>query len=247
MRGLAGERIDAEPDAVTRLINYCARLPLALRIAAELADANTNVTFSELANELADERHRLDLLDTADDDPYAAVRVVFSWSYRNLAAAVRRAFRLLALHPGRDTELYALAALTGEHDRALTAYRQALDLSRDLDQPADEAHALDGLANAFHALGRYGTAREHWKRALDILSRLGQPAAEETSAASIRAHLAALGPEGGPPPRPPHRRGRSRSARDNPGVRVRTRPGGRAGVTSRRVMTELPVVIRMAI
>jgi DNA-binding SARP family transcriptional activator/tetratricopeptide (TPR) repeat protein len=112
LRALIGARADAEPDAVGLLVERCARLPLALRVAAELALARPGAPLADLAGELADQRSRLDLLD-AGGDPRTAVRAVFSWSYQHLDAAAARNFRLLGLHPGTDFEVYAIAALTG--------------------------------------------------------------------------------------------------------------------------------------
>ena len=111
LRRLIGVRVDREPDAATDLAVSCARLPLALRIAAELAADRTDVSLAELGEELADQR-RLDLLD-AGGDPRAEVRAVFSWSYRHLPADAARLFRLLGLHPGVNVHVDAAAALTG--------------------------------------------------------------------------------------------------------------------------------------
>ncbi|HEX8865006.1 MAG TPA: tetratricopeptide repeat protein [Lentzea sp.] len=110
LRMLIGPRVDAEPEGADALVRHCVRLPLALRIAADLATTNTEVPLGELVAELADEQGRLDLLE-AGNDPYTAVRAVFSWSYRNLEPAGARAFRLLGLHPGRDFEPVSAAAL----------------------------------------------------------------------------------------------------------------------------------------
>ena len=87
--------------AAAALAEQCCRLPLALRVAAELAAARPDVPLAELVGELADQQRRLDLLD-AGGDPRTAVRAVFSWSYRHLDADAARAFRLLGLHPGPD-------------------------------------------------------------------------------------------------------------------------------------------------
>jgi DNA-binding SARP family transcriptional activator/Flp pilus assembly protein TadD len=111
LRALIGVRAEAEADAVAALAGRCARLPLALRVAAELAVARPDVSLADLAGELADQQSRLDLLD-AGGDPHTAVRAVFSWSYEHLDAAAARAFRLLGLHPGPSFEPYAAAALT---------------------------------------------------------------------------------------------------------------------------------------
>src|SRR5436189_144807 len=82
-RRLIGARVEAEPEAAAALAERCAWLPLALRVAAELAAARPTACLAELVAELADQQVRLDLLD-AGGDPRAAVRAVFSWSYRHL-------------------------------------------------------------------------------------------------------------------------------------------------------------------
>jgi tetratricopeptide (TPR) repeat protein len=112
LRALVGDRVDADPGAAAALAAQCCRLPLALRVAAELAAARPAVPLAGLAAELADLQGRLDLLDVAGD-PRTAVRAVFSWSYRHLDADAARAFRLLGLHPGADADPYAIAALAG--------------------------------------------------------------------------------------------------------------------------------------
>jgi transcriptional regulator with XRE-family HTH domain len=101
LRELIGRRVNDDPGAAGMLAAQCCRLPLALRVAAELAAARPDVPLAELAGELADQQQRLDLLD-AGGDPRTAVRAVFSWSYRHLDPAAARAFRLAGLHPGPD-------------------------------------------------------------------------------------------------------------------------------------------------
>jgi DNA-binding SARP family transcriptional activator/Flp pilus assembly protein TadD len=112
LRRLIGPRCDEDPAATAALADRCARLPLALRVAAELALARPSVPLRQLAGELADERRRLTMLD-AGGDPETGVRAVFSFSYRQLPGPAARAFRLLGLHPGPDVEPYAAAALLG--------------------------------------------------------------------------------------------------------------------------------------
>jgi DNA-binding SARP family transcriptional activator/tetratricopeptide (TPR) repeat protein len=112
LRTLIGRRVDDQPGAAAILAAQCCRLPLALRVAAELVHSRPDVPLAELGVELADQQRRLDLLD-ADGDRRTAVRAVFSWSYRQLDGDAARAFRLLALHPGADADPYAVAALTG--------------------------------------------------------------------------------------------------------------------------------------
>jgi DNA-binding SARP family transcriptional activator/tetratricopeptide (TPR) repeat protein len=110
LRELIGARVDEEPAAAALLAAQCARLPLALRLAAELAVSRPEVPLADLARQLADQRIRLDLLD-AGGDSQSAVRAVFSWSYRQLTTDMARAFRQLGLHPGASVEPNAAAAL----------------------------------------------------------------------------------------------------------------------------------------
>jgi DNA-binding SARP family transcriptional activator/Tfp pilus assembly protein PilF len=112
LRILIGARVDAAPRAAAELADQCCRLPLALRVAAELAASYPGVPLAQLTGELADLRKRLDLL-VAGGDHHTAVRAVFSWSYDHMGADAARAFRLLGLHPGPRFEFYAVAALTG--------------------------------------------------------------------------------------------------------------------------------------
>jgi DNA-binding SARP family transcriptional activator/tetratricopeptide (TPR) repeat protein len=112
LRRLVGRRVDAEPAAATALADRCCRLPLALRVAAELAVAHPTTSLADLVADLADRQHRVDRLD-AGGDPRGAVRAVFSWSVRHLSPDVARGFALLGLHPGPDTDRYAVAALAG--------------------------------------------------------------------------------------------------------------------------------------
>jgi DNA-binding SARP family transcriptional activator len=53
LRRLVGDRVDTDPAGAAMLVERCARLPLALRIAGELAVARPAVGFAELVDELA--------------------------------------------------------------------------------------------------------------------------------------------------------------------------------------------------
>jgi len=137
LRSLIGPRADNDPQSTVALAGLCARLPLALRIAAELATARPETALRELVGELA--AARLDGLDAGEDR--ADVRAVFSWSVRHLPGDVATAFALIGLHPGGDMDTYAAAALAG------TSTGQARRLLSRLDRAS--------LIQA-HGPGRYG-------------------------------------------------------------------------------------------
>jgi DNA-binding SARP family transcriptional activator/tetratricopeptide (TPR) repeat protein len=181
---LIGARAWDDPAAVGDLVEQCARLPLALRVAAELAVTRSATPLARLAGELRDRQRRLRLLD-AGGDSRAAVRTVLSWSYRHLPEDAARMFRALGWHPGQDVDLHAAAALAGHgpdeasrlldvlarahlvvldaHGRCgmhdlLRAY--AVELSAELDSEADRTAGWTRL------LGHYLAATE---AAMDLL------------------------------------------------------------------------------
>src|SRR5439155_2741643 len=96
---LVGARVAGEPEAAARLVAACARLPLALRVAAELAVSRPASPLADLVAELGDEQDRLDRL-AAGTDERTAVASVLSWSYHRLPTAAATLFRRLGQHPG---------------------------------------------------------------------------------------------------------------------------------------------------
>ena len=124
---IGADRAAAEPEAIAEIAALCAFLPLALAVAAAHAAARPGFPLSALAAELRDTASRLDALDSGD--PAASVQSVFSWSYRQLAPAAARLFRLLGLHPGPDISVPAAASLAGLSEPA--ARRLLRDLARD--------------------------------------------------------------------------------------------------------------------
>ncbi|HEY1005503.1 MAG TPA: tetratricopeptide repeat protein, partial [Streptosporangiaceae bacterium] len=110
-RRLGRARVAAEPGAADEIIAACARLPLALSIAAGRAAGRPKRPLTELAAELHDARSRLDALEAGD--AVTNVRAVLSWSYDQLSEPAARMFRLLGVHPGPDISLSAAASLAG--------------------------------------------------------------------------------------------------------------------------------------
>jgi tetratricopeptide (TPR) repeat protein len=138
IRRMGASRVAAEPEAAETIITACARLPLALTIAAARAATSPRFPLAAIAAELHEAASALDPFDGGDSA--TDVRAVFSWSYRALSQPAARMFRLLGLHPGPDISVPAaasLAAVPPGQARALLA-----ELTR--------AHLF-----AEHAPGRY--------------------------------------------------------------------------------------------
>ncbi|MEB3371692.1 AfsR/SARP family transcriptional regulator [Saccharopolyspora mangrovi] len=114
MKELLGDLVTDDTTAVDELIECCARLPLALRIAAERVRRHRHRGVRQTIAEFGCAQARLDLLDSGD--PQASVRTIFAASYRNLPAAEAALFRLLGLHPGSEMDAYSLTALAGTGD-----------------------------------------------------------------------------------------------------------------------------------
>lgn len=108
---LGPDRADTEAAAVSELVRWCARLPLALRIAAGRAVAYPHTTVADVVTDLADEHARLDVLSLGGDER-TAVRAVFDWSYHALSDRQARVFRRLGLHPGPEVSVHAASAVT---------------------------------------------------------------------------------------------------------------------------------------
>jgi tetratricopeptide (TPR) repeat protein len=119
-----GGRRDAPAD-LTELARLCARLPLALRVAAEHAVSRPTMRLAELIADLRDDSMLWDALSTGDGPHGEAVRTVFAWSYRDLPEEAARMFRALGLHQGPDISLAAAAAAVGVSAREA---RRPLDI-----------------------------------------------------------------------------------------------------------------------
>jgi len=111
LRALLPDRVDAQPQDAAALVQLCGGLPLALRVAAEVAASRPDEPLSEIVAELGADQDRLELLD-AGDDPNT-LRAVLSWSYRRLSSGAARLFRLFGAEPGPHLSLAAAASLAG--------------------------------------------------------------------------------------------------------------------------------------
>ncbi|BEL06348.1 BTAD domain-containing putative transcriptional regulator [Actinoplanes sichuanensis] len=107
-RRIGEARVAAEPEAVRRLVERCARLPLALAIVAGRAVLSPALPLAELVAELD-----TTLYGFAGDDAAIDIRAVFDCSVRALDAGPAALFRLLGLHWGRDVTAPVAAGLAG--------------------------------------------------------------------------------------------------------------------------------------
>jgi tetratricopeptide (TPR) repeat protein len=150
LRTLLGERVETEADAAAALVERTARLPLALRIVAELALSRSGDTLAELVDEFDNEAERLDLL-SAGEDKYTAVRAVFSWSQQQLGPTARLAFALFSLHPGTDLDDRAAAALLGVQQREARRRFDALARAHLIDVRRRGRFSMHDLLRAYSA------------------------------------------------------------------------------------------------
>ena len=155
---LGGERVDDELEAAIGVSALCARLPLALSVAAARAAARSGVSLSALAGELRQD-NPLDALETGDQA--SSVRVVLSWSYRSLSSPAAAMFRLLGIHVGPDISLPAAASMAGMSRRAARAALGELARASLLTEHRSGRYACHDLLRAYAAeLAHSLTARQ---------------------------------------------------------------------------------------
>ncbi|PPJ00192.1 hypothetical protein C5E51_35445 [Nocardia nova] len=166
---VAGYRRGDSEQEIAELARLCARLPLALRVAAERAAVRPHMPMSELIENLHEESRIWSALSNEDGDESDAVRSVFAWSYRGLPPEAARMFRLVGLHPGPDFSTEAAAALAALPVR-------------------ETSHLLDVLVGV-HLLKQVGRDRYQFHdllRAYATDQARGQDSSEDRDAAIAR-------------------------------------------------------------
>jgi tetratricopeptide (TPR) repeat protein len=137
------DRTEAEPEAAAQLIQLCARLPLALRIAAANLAIRPQQTVADTVRALS-EGDRLSRL-AIGEDLGGAVGATFDMSYRGLSDELRRAFRLLGLIEGptfTSAATGALLAITPEAAAQLLHRLHAANLLQAVRQDRYRLHEL---------------------------------------------------------------------------------------------------------
>jgi DNA-binding SARP family transcriptional activator/tetratricopeptide (TPR) repeat protein len=193
-RRLGAQRVAAEPDATGEIVARCARLPLALAIAAAHAATRPEFPLSTIATQLRDEGTRLDML--ASDDPITDARAVLSWSYQALRAGAARLFRLLGLHPGPEVSVPAAASLAalpvGQARTLLTELHRAHLLTEHAPGRYSFHDLLRTYATELVAAAEDATARhaaqhrllDHYLHTADAAARLLSPHREPIAIAA---------------------------------------------------------------
>ncbi|HEY2698866.1 MAG TPA: BTAD domain-containing putative transcriptional regulator [Pseudonocardiaceae bacterium] len=147
-RRLGVKRLADEVTALDEIIAGCAGLPLATAIVAARATIHPNMPLAAIADELRDERTRLDAF-SADGDVAADVRAVFSWSYRQLSQSAGRLFRLLSVGAGPDISRNAAASLLGVGRREVRHLLTELTSARLLIEHYPGRYSLHDLVRVY--------------------------------------------------------------------------------------------------
>ena len=147
LRGSVGSRVDESPDAALRLVEHCARLPLALRVVAERLIDRADSTLDDLVAELAAEESRLDTL--SEEDELSDLRAVMMASYEALDGDAARFFRRLGLHPGAEFSVGAAAALADTPPPQAGRLLERLVRAHLVERPHADRYRLHDLVRLF--------------------------------------------------------------------------------------------------
>jgi DNA-binding SARP family transcriptional activator len=144
---LGGDRLAAEPAAADELIELCARLPLALAIAAARAAIEPELPLAAVAAQLRSARGALDAF--IGDDSATDIRAVFACSYDTLSPAAARLFRLLSVHPRSEISVPAAASVAGVPPGQVAQLLAELTKAHLLNEPAPGRYTVHDLLHAY--------------------------------------------------------------------------------------------------
>ncbi|MFD0338569.1 ATP-binding protein [Streptomyces sp. NPDC127117] len=161
---LADGRVAAQPEEARALVELCAGLPLAVRIAGARLAARPRHGITTMVRALAAEHDRLEALAIEGDHD---VQAALDLSYQGLPAGAARLYRLLGLHPGREFGGAVGDAVLGE----------------DASEPLDALYDANLLIDAGHSGERY---RFHDLVRLHAITQAGRDESPGTRAAALR-------------------------------------------------------------
>ncbi|WP_217554395.1 tetratricopeptide repeat protein [Streptomyces sp. GbtcB6] len=146
---LPDDRVASQPGDARILVELCAGLPLAVRVAGARLAARPHRRITTMVRALTAERDRLEALAIDGDHD---VRAALDLSYRALSPSAARLYRLLGLHPGPEfATAVAVAVLAGERDAA-----EALETLHDaslLFETEEERHRFHDLVR-LHSIAK---------------------------------------------------------------------------------------------
>jgi len=183
-RRLGTKATSDDSVAAGQLIDACARLPLALTVAAALIATRPEQTLAAAVSYLTSAGDRLDALTTGEES--SDLRSVFRWSYQALTPLAARLFRFLAEHPGPDISESAAASLAGiSHALARRALTDLTDTHL-VDQVVPGRFAIHDLLRLYAAeqlcsVDSPGDRRAAGRRALDHYLHSASAAAQVIS------------------------------------------------------------------
>ncbi|QHC21731.1 NB-ARC domain-containing protein [Streptomyces sp. GS7] len=144
LRRLCGEEriAAAEEGAAERIVASCGGLPVALEVAAARLVMHPRLPVAALADELADDRRRLDALRRGRE---RTVSAVFGVAYAGLPEDVALLYRLLGLYPGRRWDAETAAAAAGTEAAAAAERLDVLESASLVTVAADGRYEFHDL------------------------------------------------------------------------------------------------------
>src|SRR5437660_6572051 len=135
----------SDPAAVAELVGLAGCLPLAIGLLAGRLRSHPAWTVRHVVEMLRASQDRLAELHAED----VAVEAAFELSYRDLRPDLRRLFRRLGVHPGREIDRYAAAALDGIDPAEAARRLDGLYGDHLVDEPAPGRYRLHDLLRAY--------------------------------------------------------------------------------------------------
>ncbi|MEU4448380.1 tetratricopeptide repeat protein [Actinosynnema sp. NPDC050801] len=139
----------AEAEQVTRLVELCGRLPLAIAITASQLRAHPAWPVRHLADtvaaQLAQDADKLEEFDYGD----RSVEAAFDTSHHDLTSRQQQMFALLGVHHGPEIDVPAAAALAGITPTRARRTLDALHIRHLVQETGPERYRLHDLLRAY--------------------------------------------------------------------------------------------------
>jgi DNA-binding SARP family transcriptional activator/tetratricopeptide (TPR) repeat protein len=154
---LGAKRANRDADAVSRIADVCAGLPLALAIISARAAMTPALALGTLAEQMQSGNSPLDSLsfDSEDSD----LRRVFAWSYDKLTPDASTVFRRVATYPGSQITSSVAASISGFGIERMRPLVRELYAANMLVPVSDSAFTIHDLLKSY-ALGLIGKGEQ---------------------------------------------------------------------------------------